>query len=43
MWNRLHQVAMRDPTDQYDLPEHLTWQMNFAVDHKEVSIRLGCS
>jgi len=37
--NRLHQVAMRDPTDQYDLPEHDTWQMNFAVDHKEVSTK----
>eukprot|EP00752_Nemacystus_decipiens_P011750 g10427.t1 len=34
---RLHQVAMRDPTDQYDLPEHLTWQMNMAVDSNEVS------
>ena len=34
---RLHQVAMRDPTDQYDLPDHVTWQMNMAVDHNEVS------
>lgn len=33
---RLHQIAMRDPTDQYDLPDHLTWQMNMAVDHNEV-------
>ena len=33
---RLHQVAMRDPTDQYDLPDHVTWQMNMAVDHNEV-------
>ncbi|CAM9590520.1 unnamed protein product [Ectocarpus fasciculatus] len=28
---------MRDPTDQFDLPDHLTWQMNMAVDHNEVS------
>ncbi|CAM9766511.1 unnamed protein product [Scytosiphon promiscuus] len=28
---------MRDPTDQYDLPDHLTWQMNMAIDHNEVS------
>lgn len=34
---RLHQIAMRDPTDQYDLPDHLTWQMNMAVHHSEVS------
>jgi len=34
---RLHQVAIRDPTDSYDLPDHITWQMNFAVDHNEVS------
>jgi len=33
---RLHQIAMRDPTGQYDLPDHLTWQMNMAVDHNEV-------
>lgn len=33
---RLHQVAMRDPTDQYNLPDHLTWQMNIAADHSEV-------
>ena len=29
---------MRDPTDTFDLPEHLTWQMNFAVDHNQVSV-----
>ena len=34
---RLHQIAMRDPTDQYDLPDHLTWQMNLAIDHNEIS------
>lgn len=27
---------MRDPTDQFDLPDHRTWQMNFAVDHRDV-------
>ena len=34
---RLHQLAMRDPTDRFDLPDHLTWQMNMALDHGEVS------
>lgn len=34
---RLHQIAMRDPTDQFDLPDHLTWQMNLAIDHNNVS------
>ena len=34
---RLHQVAMRDPTDQFDLPDHRTWQMNVAIDHADVS------
>lgn len=34
---RLHQIAMRDPTDQFDLPDHLTWQMNMGVDHNDVS------
>jgi len=29
-------VAVRDPTDSFNLPEHVTWQMNFAVDHNEV-------
>ena len=35
---RLHQIAMRDPTDQFDLPDHLTWQMNVAIDHHDVSL-----
>jgi len=35
---RLHQLAMRDPTDQFDLPDHLTWQMNVAIDHHDVSM-----
>ena len=30
---RLHQLPMRDPTDHFDLPDHLTWQMNLAIDH----------
>lgn len=34
---RLHQVAMRDPTDKFDLPDHLTWQMNMAVTNNKVS------
>lgn len=34
---RLHQLLMRDPTDQFDLPEHLTWQMNLAIDHTNIS------
>eukprot|EP00903_Cladosiphon_okamuranus_P021626 g19884.t1 len=35
---RLHQLAMRDPTDQFDLPDHLTWHMNVAIDHHDVSL-----
>eukprot|EP00752_Nemacystus_decipiens_P003687 g3397.t1 len=34
---KLHQLAVRDPTDQFDLPEHLAWQMNVAIDHHDVS------
>ena len=34
---RLHQVAMRDPTNQFDLPEHLTWQLNLAIDSADLS------
>ena len=34
---RLHQIAMRDPSDQFDLPDHLTWQMNMAIDHSSLS------
>lgn len=33
---RLHQVAMRDPTDMYDLPDHLTWQMNLAIERNDI-------
>ena len=35
---KLHQLATRDPTDQFDLPDHLTWQMNVAIDHHEMSL-----
>eukprot|EP00903_Cladosiphon_okamuranus_P020451 g18771.t1 len=35
---RLHQLAMRDPTDRFDLPDHHTWQMNVAIDHHDVSL-----
>eukprot|EP00903_Cladosiphon_okamuranus_P010586 g10010.t1 len=34
---RLHQLPMRDPTDQYDLPDHRTWQMNLALEHNGLS------
>eukprot|EP00904_Undaria_pinnatifida_P007888 jgi/Undpi1/4229/HiC_scaffold_16.g07595.m1 len=34
---RLHQVAMRDPTDKFDLPDQLTWQMNMAIDQYRLS------
>ena len=33
---RLHQLPMRDATDRFDLPGHLTWQMNFAIDHHNI-------
>ena len=28
---------MRDPTDQFDLPDHRTWQMNLALEHNGLS------
>ncbi|MEP5376047.1 MAG: hypothetical protein ABJQ14_09710 [Hyphomicrobiales bacterium] len=34
---RLHQLAMRDPTDLFDLPDHLTWQMNVGIDRVDAS------
>lgn len=34
---RLHQLPMRDPTDRFDLPDHLTWQQNLAIDHFDLS------
>lgn len=33
---RLHQLSMRDPTDQFDLPDHMTWQMNLAIDRSDM-------
>ena len=35
---RLHQLAMRDPTDQFDLPDHLAWQMNLAIDKSDIGL-----
>lgn len=29
---------MHDPTDQFDLPDHLTWQMNLGIDYRSVSL-----
>lgn len=29
---KLHQIAMRDPTDQFDLPDHRTFQQNIGVE-----------
>ncbi|CAM9423645.1 unnamed protein product [Ectocarpus fasciculatus] len=34
---RLHQLAMRDPSDRFDLPDHLTWQMNLAIGDVDVN------
>ncbi|CAM9817823.1 unnamed protein product [Ectocarpus sp. 6 AP-2014] len=34
---RLHQLAMRDPTDRFDIPDHLTWQMNLAFDNIDLA------
>ncbi|CAM9880304.1 unnamed protein product, partial [Hapterophycus canaliculatus] len=33
---RLHQIPIRDPTNRFDLPDHQTWQMNVAIDQKDV-------
>lgn len=30
-YGKLHQVAMRDPTDRFDLPDHITHQMNIGL------------
>eukprot|EP00903_Cladosiphon_okamuranus_P020094 g18456.t1 len=38
---RLHQLPMRDPTDRFDLPDHLTWQMNLAIDHHDLDERVA--
>ncbi|CAN0240976.1 unnamed protein product [Ectocarpus sp. 12 AP-2014] len=34
---RLHQLAVRDPTDLFDIPDHITWQTNLAKDYNGVS------
>lgn len=36
---RLHQTATRDPTDSFDLPDHVTWQMNVAINQNDVSLK----
>ncbi|CAM9208153.1 unnamed protein product [Ectocarpus fasciculatus] len=28
---------MRDPSDRFDLPDHLTWQMNLAIGDVDVN------
>ncbi|CAN0541229.1 unnamed protein product [Ectocarpus sp. 12 AP-2014] len=28
---------MRDPSDRFDLPDHLTWQMNLVVGNIDVN------
>lgn len=35
---RLHQLPERDPTDRFDIPDHVTWQMNLAIDHNDLSV-----
>ena len=35
---RLHQLPARDPTDQFDLPDCLTWPLNVAIYHQEMSL-----
>eukprot|EP00903_Cladosiphon_okamuranus_P018942 g17420.t1 len=35
---RLHQLPMRDPTDRFDLPDHLTWQMSLAIEHNDLDM-----
>lgn len=35
---RLHQLPVRDPTDQFDLPDHLSWQMNMAIDRSNIHL-----
>ncbi|CAM9208077.1 unnamed protein product [Ectocarpus fasciculatus] len=35
---RLHQLATRDPTDMFDIPDHLTWQMNLAFDDLDLTL-----
>ena len=43
---KIHQLAMRDPTDQYDLPDHIAYQMNIDFDRFNVGdnpqVRTAC-
>ena len=34
---KVHQLAMRDPTDKIDLPDHVAYQMNIAFEAIDVS------
>lgn len=34
---RLHELPRRDATDRFDLPDYMTWQMNLAIDHTDVT------
>ena len=29
---------MRNPTDRLDLPDHVAWQMNLAIEHDNISV-----
>lgn len=29
---KIHQLAMRDPTDKFDLPDHVAYQINIAFE-----------
>eukprot|EP00904_Undaria_pinnatifida_P011625 jgi/Undpi1/7593/HiC_scaffold_23.g10066.m1 len=33
---KIHQVAMRDPSDQYDLPDHIAYQMNIEFERLNI-------
>ena len=33
---KIHQLAMRDPTDQFDLPDHIAYQMNLAFERLSI-------
>lgn len=32
---KIHQLAMRDPTDKFDLPDHVAYQMNIVLEAVE--------
>eukprot|EP00903_Cladosiphon_okamuranus_P017041 g15706.t1 len=38
---RLQELPRRDPTGRFDLPKHVTWQMNFAIDHKDLDVSVA--